>query len=442
MNRSWKMVVVVVLAACGGGDTPNVEPPALQQTSFARLQTQVLLKSCALSGCHVPGSRLTSLDLSGTDAAAKLINQPPSHPNALADGLKLVRPGQPDSSLFYHKLSWVPGHHARDYGAPMPIGGTAVSAEQLEFVRRWILAGASATSDAIDPQLLTGSTAQVSTTYAPLTRPEQGFQLTLGPFQVAPQFEREFFQYLPVGNVTDIYVNRIQMQMRTGSHHLIAYDFTSDLPAIFRPATGAIRDIRNPDGSQNLLNMIAMPYHLFLAGAQSPTTEYRFPAGVALRVPANARLDLNSHYVNPGRGEITGQAEVNLFTVPQSAVQQVAQALFLNNQNITIPAGRDTTIRTSFTFPARTTILSLTSHMHKRGIRFVVRMKGGPRDGELLYDTNDWEHPLIKEFATPLVLQPGEGLTSEVTYRGDPSKVVRFGLTSDDEMGIIFGYWY
>ena len=84
----------------------------------------------------------------------------------------------------------------------------------------------------------------------------------------------------------------------------------------------------------------------------------------------------------------------------------------------------------------------LTSHMHKRGMQFVVRISGGARDGEVVYQNTAWDHPLIMTLATPLVLNAGEGFVSEVTYRGDPSKVVRFGLTSEDEMDIIFGYWY
>jgi hypothetical protein len=35
-----------------------------------------------------------------------------------------------------------------------------------------------------------------------------------------------------------------------------------------------------------------------------------------------------------------------------------------------------------------------------------------------------------------------EGLTSEITYRNTTAATVRFGLTSQDEMGIIFGYYY
>ena len=41
-----------------------------------------------------------------------------------------------------------------------------------------------------------------------------------------------------------------------------------------------------------------------------------------------------------------------------------------------------------------------------------------------------------------LIIEHLKGLRSEVLYHGDASKVVKFGLTSDDEMDIIFGYWY
>jgi hypothetical protein len=39
-------------------------------------------------------------------------------------------------------------------------------------------------------------------------------------------------------------------------------------------------------------------------------------------------------------------------------------------------------------------------------------------------------------------LKKGEGLTSVVTYNNTSSQKLAFGLTSDDEMNIIFGYYY
>jgi Copper type II ascorbate-dependent monooxygenase, C-terminal domain len=48
----------------------------------------------------------------------------------------------------------------------------------------------------------------------------------------------------------------------------------------------------------------------------------------------------------------------------------------------------------------------------------------------------------VKNFATPIALKKGEGLTSVVTYNNTSNQKINFGLTSDDEMNIIFGYYY
>jgi len=123
-------------------------------------------------------------------------------------------------------------------------------------------------------------------------------------------------------------------------------------------------------------------------------------------------------------------------------VQFEAKTLDLNNQDIPIPAGQRVTFKKTFTFNTVTRIIQLTSHTHKLGEKFIIRIAGGPRNGEIVYENTDWEHPLIKNFTTPITLQPGEGLMSEVTFFNNTSKAVSFGLTSEDEMNIIFGYYY
>jgi hypothetical protein len=76
------------------------------------------------------------------------------------------------------------------------------------------------------------------------------------------------------------------------------------------------------------------------------------------------------------------------------------------------------------------------------GEQFVIKIKNGPRDGEVVYTSKDWHHPEVINFSSPLILEAGEGLVSEITYNNTKDKVVNFGLTSEDEMGIIFGYYY
>ena len=435
-----------LLAACGG-DAPGTEPPAPPALlgTFDRIQATILTPTCAVGGCHTASSSATQqagLVLDKGVAYRNLVGASPTNPSARNDGLLRVRAFRSDSSLLYHKLIVAEGHHAVSYGSVMPLGKEPVYNGHAEFIRRWIEAGAPETGAVVDTMLLLDRTRPTVVPFAPLAPPPQGVQLRVGPFAVAPDFERELFVYNPVGNAQDLYVNRFEFRMRPNSHHFLLYTMQPGTPAAIVPKAGQVRDIRNADGSLNLLNMLPMGYHVFFAGTQTATYDFSFPAGVALRLPAGTSLDLNAHYVNRGTAPLTGEAYANLHTVPASQVQRVARTLNLGNQDITLAPRTRTTLTKVFPVSdSLMTVLMLTSHMHELGERFVIRIKGGARDGEVVYETTDWAHPEMKVLSPPLVLRRGEGLASEVTWNNTTAATVRFGLTSRDEMGIIFGYY-
>jgi hypothetical protein len=348
--------VSMVALGCSGEPAPT---DAALSTSFGRLQAQVFAPSCNFAACHAAENTSGSgLVLAGTGAFSALVNVQPRQANVRLDGLRLVVPGTPDSSLLWHKVNgFVSGHHAHDYGAAMPFVGQPLPAGQVEFIRQWIAGGASATTDDISPSLLAGTVTQLP--YTPLAPLAAGFQVRMPAFGIPSSSEREVFVYAPVGNTQEAWVNRIQTNMRTGSHHFVVYTFAANTPAVVMPTAGRVRDLKDASGTINFATVASMAYHVFFVGTQSATSDFTFPPGVAIRLPAAAMLDVNSHHVNSATSQATA-----------------------------------------------------------------------------------WDHPPIITFASPLTLSAGQGLTSEVTYRGDPSRVVRFGLTSDDEMDIIFGYWY
>jgi len=431
---------VLVLAACGDGGSGTTP----ESSSFARIQTQIFDRAC--TSCHTTGTSFATqsgLALEASVSYQALVNAPAKNENARADGLRRVVPGDPEKSLLYHKLLWAAGHHARDYGSPMPVGGEPLTKGEVEYVRRWIAAGAPRKGEVADAALLDDRTPQVVLPpFEPLAPPTRGYQLKIDRFTVAPNFERELFVYRRVGNASDALVNRIETRMRTGSHHLLLYTFPAGTSPVALPPYDVVRDIRNPNGTMNLGNMLPMGYHVFFGGAMTPTSDYRFPEGVALLVPAGTAIDLNAHYANRTGAEIPGEAYVNLHTADAAQVRHVARTLNLQNNSITLPAGKRTTLTKTFTMEATTRVFMLTSHMHALGEKFVIRISGGPRNGEVVYTNTDWEHPVVTSYAEPIVLQKGEGLTSEITWNNTTSRTVSFGLTSTDEMGIIFGYYY
>ena len=256
---------------------------------------------------------------------------------------------------------------------------------------------------------------------------------------MAPNFERELFTRRSVGNTEDIYVNRFTVNMRPGSHHFLAYDFNNQALV---PPMSTIRDLRNPDGTLNVLTAIQMSNHVYLAGSQSAINDYSFPEGAALLIPANATVDLNVHYVNKTTGVTKGEAYMNFYTTSKSVVTKVVKTLNMSNTSLNIPATTTKTFTKTFLVDKPMQVLTLTSHMHKSGEKFVIKIKGGARDGEVVYTNTDWESPDIINFKTPILLAKGEGLTSEITYKNTTARTVNFGLTSEDEMGIIFGYYY
>ena len=415
-------------------------------SSFARLLERVITPACA--SCHTAGSPFAAqsgLVLDAPGAYRNLLDGGVKDAHAKAHGYsKLVAPRDPERSFLYRKLLlWDPAQPGT-LGSPMPLGNTSLSVGQLEFVKRWIEVGAPETGDVASPALLEDTALPAYAPFAPLIPPAagKGYQLRVDPFQVQPNFERELFVYRRLGNPQPIHVSGFETRMRSNSHHLLLYDFDPATPAGIIPSADVVRDIRNADGSLNFGNMLPMGYHVFVAGSMTPNGGYSFPPGVALQLPANAALDFNLHYVNHSSVPLTGEAYANLYTVDASQVRHVARTLNLNNTNIPLPPRSRTTHTRTFTFDATTRILTLTSHTHKLGERFEIRLAGGPRDGEVVYVSTHWEHPHFATFDPPLVLQPGQGLTSVITYNNTTDRTVSFGLTSEDEMGIIFGYYY
>jgi hypothetical protein len=441
-------VAIAVASVACGGDSGTTNQPTNAAGSFAQMQANVLTPTCAVSGCHVASSAAASgnLVLSADVSYDNLVNVASDNLSAKRDGLKRVLPGKPDSSLLFQKISLALAAHDGEYGNIMPVGNQAIPQGQVDFIRKWIEAGAPRTGDVADASLLSNKTPQTAAAFEPLAPPPagQGIQIHVDSFGVKSNFERELFVYRSLGNSSEIYVNRIQTAMRPLSHHFVLYSIDQSMAPGWpcTPSFNTVRDIRNADGSMNLIAMIPMACHVFVGGSMTQNGDYVFPPGVALRLPASMAIDMNVHYVNRTSSEIPGEAFANLYTVPLAQVQKVARTLNMSNTSISLPAGKTTTIEKTFTVSSTTNVFMLTSHMHGLGVRFQIKIVGGSRDGELVYENTDWEHPQTITFAQPIALQPGQGLKSVITWNNTTDHTVKFGLQSTDEMGIIFGYYY
>jgi hypothetical protein len=157
MSTRFSAIVLVLVAACGGGnngdDAPEVDgapadaSPACQLATtyqdFTTIQSQIFQRQCSFMDCHDSLAPEAQMDLQGAGAHAALVNVPAVMVSA--GGMNRVTPGDPAMSY----LLVILGHPS--YTQPQlidPVVGTMPSnspllcREKLDAIERWILAGA------------------------------------------------------------------------------------------------------------------------------------------------------------------------------------------------------------------------------------------------------------------------------------------------------------
>lgn len=422
-------------------------------STWSRIQQRVLTPRC--SNCHVAGSLFATqsgLVLTSDVAYTNLVDVQPKNSAARADGL--LRTSSEGTltglsrSFLWEKINAPNESHFNTdhpyYGALMPLGAPPLTNGELQYIQDWIIAGSPQAGEVADTLSLNDTSRYSPPPFTPLSPPAQGIQYHLGPFSVQPNAvnDREFFKYTSSSSAQDQFVNHVEITMRPGSHHFILYLFDDATPAFLMPPPDTHRDIRDSLGNENSTVLFQMYYHRFFFGTQYPYSNYHFPPGIALRLPANKGLDLNSHYVNRSGSPINGEVYANLHTVEAGQVQRVADILFLNNTELTLPPQQVTTIEKTFMFPQSSHIIYMWSHSHEHTTAFEVRRSGGMNDGQLVYFSNDWHHPPILHLDPPLTINAGEGLTLKTTYNNGTNDTIRFGLQSSDEMQILYGAYY
>lgn len=420
-------------------------------TSWSILYKKILEPNC--SNCHMNGSAIqkqSGLDLSSSEAYNSLVGVRPTNSTASHDGLFRVSTeggmkGLTQSYLWEKINAYDQEHFLNDhpeYGQLMPPGGNFLTDGELQFIRSWIEAGAPEAGIVVDEKVLQNTNRYIPEAFKKIDPPANGIQLHLGPFEVQPNFEREFFQFTALDQNDDMYVNRIEIEMRRGSHHFLLYTFNEDTPQQILPSYDQPRELRNENSIINLPTLYQMQFHKFFGGTQWSRLDYRLPDGVALKIPQGSGLDQNSHYVNRTDSVMTGEVYTNLHTINKEDVEHVAELFDFNNIDIYLPPKKVTTLSKTFILDEKYYIGQVFSHAHEKMQEFVVEIVGGQRNGEVIYWTNDWEHPPIINFDPPIEINAGEGLMLKATYNNPTSLPVTFGYRSVDEMMILFGWYY
>ena len=442
---------LLLFTSCNNDDEEQPKDPLVGlESSYEIIQATMWDQSC--TSCHVAGSsfaRQSDLILTADVSYEQLINRPPNNEAAKADGLELVGDKGLESlytSFLWEKINVYDQEHFYSdhpgYGTQMPLGDDPLTNGQLEFIRQWILAGAPKAGDVIDREILKDTARLTEVPFEPLPVPENGYQFHVEPFEIKANSDREIFIYQKLNNPEPIYMTGFEIAMSPGSHHFILHRFPTTFTPSLLPNEGLVRDVYNSSGEYQLTTLYHMQFHEFVAGTQVPKVRYNYPEGVGIEIPVNSGFDMNSHYANRKNEAIMGEVFANVYTSEASEIEHVAQILNLNNDNFVLPANQVTTLEKAYTFAQDRYVFQLWSHAHEHNKDFKVFIHGGERDGELVYFSNDWEHPPILQIDPPLHLKAGEGLKLEATYDNWENRNLTFGLRSTDEMMILFGAYY
>jgi hypothetical protein len=273
-----------------------------------------------------------------------------------------------------------------------------------------------------------------------LHKPRHGFQMRMESFVVAPSADREGCEHLVTPNREPMDVGAFQLKATPGTHHFVVWDYLGkdQNPADFWTGIAystACIGLGPQDGFATTANLFGM-----LTGF----SRFQFPPGVAVRLEPHANVYANLHYHNYGATPVKTDAVFNFIPARKGTVQHHAQSFVVGTVQFDIPADGSASVTGEWHAPTDLNIVSVSTHQHRRGTDVLVhRIDAGGNDMGALVDSLDWEHPTVQWYEPQAMrLQAGEGFRFTCSWQNPDNHPVHFGVTSEDEMCFVAGYFY
>lgn len=421
--------LIMLSGGCGKGDGSRTS--VTLTSTFQRIQDQVFDVSCSSDSCHSSVGRAGALVLEEGSAWESLFNQPPANPVAYGAGMMRVMPGEPGRSYLYAKLT---NSLAAGEGAPMPWNAAPLDRATIEIIEAWIAAGAPADGrvPGDDGRPLGGSADDPTEVVLP--PPSRGVQLRVTSPPVPQGTEVTGCHYFKLPSDVDIDVNRIQIAVSGGSHHIHLY----------RPYDSGL-DL--PDGYEVCNMAVDFDVWELVVATQNRKTDWELPPGVAFHFRAGEQLLMQTHFVNVGSLETIGEGRVvmNLNAALPQDVVAYAGALFGQDRDVLVPPFSSPTKAAECVFPKPITLIAQTGHYHFRGKRFSTFLwKDGARGAEI-YRHEGYDDPAFTVYdpVNAPTFAPGEGLQWECYWENPNNVTYEFGPFTDlNEHCNLFAFYY
>ncbi|MCX5741594.1 MAG: hypothetical protein NT062_03740 [Proteobacteria bacterium] len=163
------------------------------------------------------------------------------------------------------------------------------------------------------------------------------------------------------------------------------------------------------------------------------TEAVQFPPGAGLKLAAGTLVGLQLHTFNTGDVALQGTSGAEIYRVAPEDFTDEVDLVLAGSKTIALPPNTTTTVTGTCIVKARQTVFALFPHMHQLGTHFKTTLTVGGV-AHVIHDAPyAFEHqPFLA--IEPVVLEPGDTITTECTWNNTTASMVTFGESSETEM--------
>ncbi|HJL01914.1 MAG TPA: hypothetical protein RMH85_33210 [Polyangiaceae bacterium LLY-WYZ-15_(1-7)] len=234
-------------------------------------------------------------------------------------------------------------------------------------------------------------------------------------------------------NATEVFVNTVRMEATRGIHHS---NWFFVRPNVFQGEDGLWKC---RDRGFDSVAAATSGGVLFAQSTQAAGEEQRFPDRTALRLPPLTRIVGQIHLLNTSPEPTTVEAAMHLDTLPVDAVETRLHGLAFDYLDLQIPPRMQSEFAMECDFaeqnggPLDFRIYYALPHYHELGLGLRVELIGGPRDGEILWESfTPIGEPLGETFDPPLEVDGATGMRVTCVYDNPRDEVVRYGIGTQE----------
>jgi hypothetical protein len=291
--------------------------------------------------------------------------------------------------------------------------------------------------------------------FVPPAHAHRTINLRVPKFVVPPRSDREVCTFVPLPskkafNIAESDIVNIGVKSDFVSHHFLLWSYDGTDLSKF-PAVGQVVDSKacldfGPSDTNN---------RTLISGAQTPTLKTRLPLGLAQQITPTTSSGkpvigfiLNSHWINSSDKPQKAAVKVRLVAAKPHTIRQYLQPIFEVVANGFIKVPPHAVHEEAWTWepggpdlgklfgggvvPAGPAcVISISSHMHKRGVHFTVDYMQGPTAMERVLDTTTYSDPPQVSFPNQpfmsLLVNPGQALKYTCTHDNGMTTAVKLG---------------